>query len=334
MKKLLFNILFVIILLTPLKTQALLLDAVSSNDLKTAEDMIKNGADLNSQDKDGNTALILAVQKYYPEMIKLLIDSGANLNIQNNEGQTALFYAEYTKLAKYLIKCGADLTIKDKEGKTAYTVCMDKNWDDDMSMRLCNAIHPQDEKYSLSEIYDKNSASDEYAKVHNTTAEEMQKRIISRAVLFFDCDTIEKYLNAGNSISADVPSLYDDGDVRPLIVLLTSFPQCLAQVIPNDIDINQTFDDDTLLMYAIYNQNLETVELLLNKGANVNIFNRNQLTPLAMAVSQNDVKMVDLLLKHNADTTIRNENGEAAFDMCRQVPTMEVCKLMPGNTPQ
>lgn len=193
-------------------------------------------------------------------------------------------------------------------------------------------IHNPNNKLPTAEAYERYRKSEEYSRISKQALEELQVNIFDKAVEIGDCDIIEEYLRSGKkNIYSDVPSPYDDGFTQPLIVLLTAFPQCMARVLPDDIDINQKFEDDTLLIYAVYNQNTETAELLLNKGADINILNRNHMTPLFIAVSQDDVNMVELLLKHNADTTIRNNNGKTAFDVCKQMPTMEVCKLAPND---
>lgn len=49
--------------------------------------------DINSQNKEGKTALIIAAEYGYTDIVKLLLDNGANMLIKSNEGKTALDYA-------------------------------------------------------------------------------------------------------------------------------------------------------------------------------------------------------------------------------------------------
>ena len=53
--------------------------------------LIAKGADLDIQDENGNTALMIAVRKGYGHIqgAKRLIDRGANLDLKNKQGQTA-----------------------------------------------------------------------------------------------------------------------------------------------------------------------------------------------------------------------------------------------------
>lgn len=55
-----------------------------------AELLIEWGADLNAQDKDGNTPLHEALIREHRELLEVLIKQGANLNVLNNRGDTPL----------------------------------------------------------------------------------------------------------------------------------------------------------------------------------------------------------------------------------------------------
>lgn len=55
--------------------------------------LIKDGHDVNRKNKDGDTALHIAVRYHRYSMTEVLIDSGASCDIQNNTGETALHLA-------------------------------------------------------------------------------------------------------------------------------------------------------------------------------------------------------------------------------------------------
>ena len=74
------------------------------------------------------TPLMYAVQKMTP--LKALIAKGADVNIQNKTGETALIhtaggvnalgnkYGTYTEILGYLLEKGANIDTEDKEGFT------------------------------------------------------------------------------------------------------------------------------------------------------------------------------------------------------------------------
>ena len=94
-------------------------------DLKSLEEikeLLKKGADLEAKDKDGLTALMVAVYNGRLEVVKYLAECGADLEAKDEEGYTALMTAsEYGQLevVKYLVELGADLEAKDEDGQTA-----------------------------------------------------------------------------------------------------------------------------------------------------------------------------------------------------------------------
>ena len=55
--------------------------------------LLENGADINAQDENGITALMLAVHSNSSEAIKLLLDAGAKIEIEDKDGRRAYDYA-------------------------------------------------------------------------------------------------------------------------------------------------------------------------------------------------------------------------------------------------
>jgi len=97
-------------------------DAVKSGDKETVAMSIKEGFNLNTKDKDGYTALLIAAEKGDLEMAHLLVEKGADVNAKDKDGYTALMYVAYAgnlEIAKILIKNGADVNVRDKDGWTA-----------------------------------------------------------------------------------------------------------------------------------------------------------------------------------------------------------------------
>lgn len=66
--------------------------------------LLDAGADINSQTKLGNTALIHASMVGNIELVKFLIDRGADVNIKNSNKRTALYYAKNAEIRKLLLK--------------------------------------------------------------------------------------------------------------------------------------------------------------------------------------------------------------------------------------
>ena len=73
--------------------QEIFFQSVKSGDIAEVNRLIGEGADVNAQNNDGWTALMLASDLENPEIAKLLIEEGADVNAQDNEVWTALLWA-------------------------------------------------------------------------------------------------------------------------------------------------------------------------------------------------------------------------------------------------
>ena len=92
----------------------------NENDLvKVARAVMERGADLNIQNSDGETAVVVAVRSQNREIFDLLVSGGCNLEKATNEGRTVLWHAlnlelgpgdkwEDESLASKLVEAGAN----------------------------------------------------------------------------------------------------------------------------------------------------------------------------------------------------------------------------------
>ena len=97
-----------------------LLVAIRNGDHSQVQKLLGAGADVNTADGDGTTALMHSVIESDVKMMKLLIDHGANVNAKNALDSTALMYAA-TNLAKarLLLDAGADVKVQGQARRDA-----------------------------------------------------------------------------------------------------------------------------------------------------------------------------------------------------------------------
>src|SRR5262245_47178535 len=102
-----------------------LLVAIRNGDHAQVQKLLRGGADVNTADSDGTTALMHSVIESDVKMMKLLIDGHADVNAKNALDSTALMYAA-TNLAKTkpLVDAGADVKAKNKRGVTPMSVAV------------------------------------------------------------------------------------------------------------------------------------------------------------------------------------------------------------------
>ena len=78
---------------------------------------------INKTDEHGNSMLLLAAQNGNRKIAQYLIQKGANMNHQNKNGQTAGHFAnayQFFDLSQWLFANGADDTIENMYGLSPY----------------------------------------------------------------------------------------------------------------------------------------------------------------------------------------------------------------------
>ncbi|XP_058053384.1 protein phosphatase 1 regulatory subunit 12A isoform X1 [Anopheles bellator] len=98
------------------------LAACVAGDKDEVEWLLKNGADIDTANVDGLTALHQACIDDNLDMVEFLIQKGADVNRKDNEGWTPLHATAscgFLSIARYLIENGADLAAINSDGELA-----------------------------------------------------------------------------------------------------------------------------------------------------------------------------------------------------------------------
>jgi ankyrin repeat protein len=109
-------------------------EAVTHGDVQTARTLLAQGTDIDSRDRFGQTALMLAAHAGQREIVELLITHRANLNVTAKFELSALMLAivaGHTEIAILLARTGADQSLRGSgtpgfAGKTAYDLATER----------------------------------------------------------------------------------------------------------------------------------------------------------------------------------------------------------------
>lgn len=105
-----------------MKLNQVLLQAVDQGKTEEALQAIKDGADINAQDRQGRTAAMLATLRNDAKTVKALIEAGADVNIQADNKDNPYLYAGaegYLEILKMTIEAGADTKLTNRYNGTA-----------------------------------------------------------------------------------------------------------------------------------------------------------------------------------------------------------------------
>jgi uncharacterized protein len=102
--------------------ESVFLNAAASGQTDFVKSLLDSGANIESKNRLGATALILASIKGHTRIVKLLLGRGANVNVKTTTGITSLMAAATAgdaEAVKLLLQKGADVSAKDQKGRTA-----------------------------------------------------------------------------------------------------------------------------------------------------------------------------------------------------------------------
>ena len=276
-----------------------LLNATSHENLNDVERALKNGADVNHKDNDGDTALIVASIEGNKEIVQFLLDNGADIEAKDNSGFTALFWVVYNEdkeMAQFLLDNGADIEAKYDDGFTAL------HWS----------------------IYSKNQEIAQFLLDNRADIEakdDMGNTALFRAVYNKDKEMAQFLLDNG----ADIEAKDDTGNTA----LLHSIDYIKYELIKNIEDIT---NEEIFAIPNLYDGDIEMAQLLLDNGANIEAKDNKGNTALIKASSHGNIEIAQFLLDNGADIEAKNNiNGETALIKASSSGNIEMVQLLLDN---
>lgn len=327
--------------------------AARHNDLKTAEALIKAGADVKAANRYGVTPMYLAAMNGSAPMLRLLLDSGVDPNSANPGGETALMTAARTgkiDAVKLLLDRGAAVDAKDSvHSQTALMWAVLENHPDVVDLLLAHG-----------------AGINAHTKVTLTKGDYVPARaaaasgagiIRQRALptpnggmtplLFAIRDGNVPMMRLLLAHSADINASSGNHTTPLLIALLNGQVAMATDLVDRGADINAADDYHRAALFAAidlrnFNHDkygdlptdgidpLDLIKLLLQKGANPNLqtdtvpvhglmqfdgswVNFDGETPFVRAALSGDIDVMRLLLEHGADPNIATMQGSTAL---------------------
>lgn len=107
--------------------------AAADGDLEVMRTLIQLGADVNSRDGSGKTALMWAIDNGHTSTARFLLDRGSVVDLQANDGWTALMFAAragQVAVLRDLISRKADIALRDRTGRSALDIGLSEGHSD------------------------------------------------------------------------------------------------------------------------------------------------------------------------------------------------------------
>ncbi len=281
--------------------------------------LIAEGADVNASDENGATSLHMAAARGHKEIAKLLIAEGADLGWPANDQSTPLHYAavrSHGELVELLIAEGADVNATAKNGATPLSAAASSG-----HLGVAELLIAEGADLDLT-------TDDEHTPLHYAASEghvEVVELLIDKGADMSlhgknEVSLLHLALHQGHNEviklfiakGADAVSKCGSCGLSPLA---TAAANCGREVvnllIDKGADVNEKGEEGlTALHTAAENGNNDVAELLIEKGAKVNATYKYKWTPLHIAADNGHQETVELLLSKGALINAKDRVGQ------------------------
>jgi|GEM_PF-4385366 len=264
--------------------------------------LLINNINCNVKNKDKNTPLLdLINKKYSNDLIKLMLEKGACVNSCGQYNYSPLYKAVcYNKieLVKLLLDYGADINQKSYDNETALHKACDEGYLDIVNLLIKNC----------ADINIRNNV--DWTPLHEALREKHSD--IAKILINNNADLNVKIMHHG-----DTP-----------LHLAVYGKEIVKLLIDKGADINvQDSCGNTLLFDAIFCNNIDVIEILLQSGARVDFPNKNGIYPLHPACRKN-IETVKILIEYNADVNVKSDNDETPLHEACSEGNIEIIKYL------
>lgn len=300
--------------------------AAEKGNMEIIKMLVEDGnALVNDVSSYGVTPLIAAAAAGNDEVVAYLVGQGANVSAKDDWGKTALIYAanmDNPKLVSSVIKLDKTaVNLPDNLGNTALIYAAQKGLLDNMKILLANGANanyrnPATGISALSAAAAEGNSAAIRMLVRTGKADVNISDLSGRTPIFYAVEqNQEDALRTLLSLGADV-NAQDNNGVSVLMRASAKNRQDCVNILLRQKGINpdlKDFQDRTALIYSVYADELAPTQALLKAGADLNVRDSLQNTPLMSAIKAKNDRAALFFIQQGAELTAVNASGENAF---------------------
>ena len=263
------------------------------------ERLLSQGADINVQGKGNDTALIYASDSGQYDIVQILLKHNANVDIQNSAGSTALFCAAlkgYDQIVSSLLHAKALVNLTNNQGISALGIATINGHLSTVKMLLEAGANIDQKDESAHTALDYASYQG-HVTIVSTLLEAGAKDVSTALTIAEDkgnsdiAELLKSAIKVREQYRQNLFAYCKNGEFDKVRVILNSKKTNI-----NEKDTN----GNTVLIYAINNNNADYTSEILKLGADVNMPTDSGVTALALATSLGNEKIVTMLLNAGA----------------------------------
>jgi len=284
-----------------------ILNSCKNDDSKIFKYLIDKKVNVYTTDFDGNNSLMYACSYGDLNKVKYLVKKGINLNAVNNKGETALMLSVKScklEIIKYLLKYKADLNIVNEKRQSALTIGFLRIYENEKIVEYKN----------LSII----KLLIEHGSDPNLPIDERGNSILMYLIMKDDFNMIKFLLKVSKTVNLNQRNHL--GYTAFAYALKCNNFEIIDYFINNKfVDLHSEDDyGNDMIMYSTCGQsglNIEHYKNMIKSldDETINHRNHNQETYLIMAAKVNRERFIDILLERGVQVNLQDAEGNTAL---------------------
>lgn len=241
--------------------------------------LIEKNVDINEKNNYGDTALIFAVQNNLLDVVNLLLKNGADVNTKENGNWTPLMYATSKEITESLIKNGAKL-----------------EYDNESALMIATIKNEKD----VAKVLIENGANVNYKTKYGQTP-----------LMYASSKNAKEILELLIKNGADINAINSLNRTALIEAVINNSKEAVEILIKNKSNLDYVPDGilwGSALTEASKINAKEIAQLLIDAGANIEIKDYFEMTPLMVAVKNNSQDVIKILLKNEANIYAKSFN--------------------------
>ncbi len=93
-------------------------------------------------------------------------------------------------------------------------------------------------------------------------------------------------------------------------------------------DINYQSPEGSALMAAVMKNNIELIQLLITKNANLDLTNKSGVTAIMLAIQFEEIEIIKILLQYKANKLLKDNEGKTAFEYAVNTNNETIIQLL------
>lgn len=279
---------------------ALMMCTLDSNS-SAVEMLLNHGADVNLKSKLGETVLFYASKSDNNAITSLLLQYGADVNAVSNYGNTPLHGVKSIEVGQLLLLHGVDVNHQNKFGETALYLASKYRNEQLLSLLLRHNADPN--------IAAANYETPLYAAVNNNHISIVQTLL---------------------QVGADPNITTDEGLTLLWLAAENGYFLILDMLIEHSTRLIDSVDDYSWLHFyhSAYLGNTGRLSWLIEDHYDVNVVNSKNETPLYAAVYSGNSQAVRLLMDHEVDINMLTDDQDTPLRYAIQSKNFDTLKLL------